>query len=151
MSSLLRSRVALFGLAAAFLIPVTSSSFRGLTHVLTCRDEIRTPFTLSLGGEDGPVVATSTRIGIGDEDTLCDGLRVELGARQITSRSVVMTVPIANTSAFPWRGTVHLRLEDLLLPVDVGEVSAGQTVTDRVELTLSPGEHALEGALLVGP
>lgn len=119
--------------------------------MLTCREEIRTPFTLSLGGAEGPVVATSTRIRIGDEDTLCDGLRVELGARQITSERVVMVVPITNTSRFPWRGTVHLRLGDLVLPVDAGEVSAGRTVTDRIELTLPPGDHALDGALLIGP
>lgn len=151
MSSLLRSRVALFGLAAAFLIPVASSSSRGLNHVLTCREQIRTPFTVSLGGREGPVVTTSTRIRIDDEDTLCNGLRVELGARQITAERVVMVVPISNTSRFPWRGTVQLRLGDLGLPVDVGQVPAGRTVTDRVELSLPPGDHALDGALLIGP
>lgn len=133
------------------MIPAASSSLRGLTHVLTCREEIRTPFTLSLGGEGGPVVTTSTRIRLGDTDTLCDGLRVEIGARQITTQRIVMVVPITNTSEFPWRGTTHLRLGDLMLPVDAGEISAGQTVTDRIELNLPPGEHALDGALLIGP
>lgn len=151
MASLLRSRVALFGLAAAFLIPVASSSFRGLTHVLTCREAIRTPFTISLGGDDGPVVTTSSRMRIDDPDTLCEGIRVDLAARQPGTDSVVMVVPVANSSRFPWRGTVQLRLGGVALPVDAGEVPAGATVTDLVELHLPPGEHDLDGSLLIGP
>lgn len=151
MSLLLRSRVALFGLLAAFLIPLAASSMRGLDHVLTCRDEIRTPFGVSLGGPDGPVVTTSSRMRIDDPDGLCGGLRVDLAARQPRESSVTMVVPVTNMSRLAWRGTVQLRIGGIDLPVGTGEVPPGATVTDHVDLHLPPGDHELDGSLFIGP
>ena len=51
MPSILKSRIAIVALLAVFLIPVGTSSLRGLTHVLTCEAEVEKPFSVIF--EDG--------------------------------------------------------------------------------------------------
>ncbi len=149
--SILRSRVALLALLGAFLIPIGMSSLRGLTHVLTCRDEARTPFTLIVPPTGGaPEAVTSTTI---DRDAagICGGLSLDLGTRAVGRDEMEMVVPITNDSEHLWRGTVKLVLDGTTIPVDIGEVEAGATETDSVTLDLERGSHELTGSVLIGP
>jgi hypothetical protein len=150
MPTILRSRLALLSLLGAFLIPIGMSSLRGLTHVLTCRDRVRTPFTLVIPDEGEPEAVTSTRISRAATD-ICGGLSLNLGTRVEGPRELAMIVPITNTSSHPWRGTVQMVLDDTHIPVNIGEIPSGDTASDTVTFDLDPGSHEVSGSLLIGP
>jgi hypothetical protein len=63
----------------------------------------------------------------------------------------VLILPIENHTEHLWRGTVTLRLGRTEIPVDIGEVPAGETATDEVALDLEPGTLEVNGSLLIGP
>ena len=158
MPSILRSRIALFAMLGIFLIPIATSSLRGLTHTLTCEEEVATPFTLLIppkGGE--PVLASSTgRITREKKETLCEqgrgeGLTIDMGAKSLSETRVAMVVPITNRSDLEWRGTVKLIFDRTSIPIDIGAIPAGETVTKEVPFNLDPGEHQINGSLLIGP
>ena len=150
MPSTLRARVALFALLGVFLIPVVISSLRGLTHVLTCRDPVETPFSLRIVPGAEPVLVSSQLLRRDEPRLLCGGLAVDMRARAVDGR-VAMEVPITNHSPHPWHGTVLMRLGATSLPVDVGEVPPGGMGTDEVVFDLAPGLHEVGGSLLIGP
>lgn len=150
MPSALRSRLALFALLGAFLIPIAMSSMRGLTHVLTCQEPARASFTLITSETGPPLVGGATRLERGQELELCGGLLLDLRARGVGS-DVAMVVEITNNTGFGWRGTINLLIGKLSIPVGIGEVPAGGTRADKVRLRLDPGTHELNGSLLIGP
>jgi hypothetical protein len=156
MPTTLRSRIALFVLMTMFLIPVSVSTLRGLTHVLTCQAQVETPFSLILQAEQEPTVISATRIERQEEGEaatgrLCGGLSVDLRARTIAPGEVEMNVPITNHTAFPWQGTVLFQVGETAIPIDVGSVAPGKTASDVVEFSLDPGQHEVSGSLLIGP
>lgn len=149
--SILRSRAALAVMLGAFLIPIGMSSLRGLTHVLTCDEEVTTPFTLIVPERGEPTVVSSSVIERGQESGLCGGLFVNPQAQAEGPRQVAMILPIENRTDFPWQGTVKLVLGDITVPVGIGEIPAGETESDTVHLDLDPGSHEISGSLLIGP
>lgn len=153
MPSVLRSRVALFALMGAFLIPITVSGLRGLTHILTCQDKVETPFTIFVPETGPPLVSSSTRIERGQEEGLCGGLLLVLKAKG-GNDSVEMIVLITNNTQDPWRGTVQLALEgqtSVKLPIDIGSIPSGETAKDTVQISLGSGTTEIGGSLLIGP
>jgi hypothetical protein len=149
MPNILRSRLALVALVGAFLIPIGMSSLRGLTHVLTCKEQARTPFTVLVGDGRSEAV-TSTRLAR-DEAPICGGLSLDLGARLLGPQRAAMVVPITNGTEHPWRGSVALVMNGTTIPVDIGEIPPRSTASDTVELNLERGAHELNGSLLIGP
>lgn len=154
MPSALRSRVALFALMGAFLIPITVSGLRGLTHILTCQEKVETPFTMSVPENGPPTVLSSTRIERGQEEGLCGGLLLDLRAKGGARDTVEMIVLITNNTQDLWRGTVQLALQgqtSVKLPVDIGTIPPGETAQDTVEISLGSGTTEIGGSLLIGP
>lgn len=151
MPPLLRSRIALFALLGAFLIPIGVSSLRGLSHVLTCQEEAETPFSMVIPQRGDPLVTTSTRITRGQEEGVCGGLTLNMAARIVEGGKVAMVLPITNNTQYLWRGTVKLVVAGTSIPVDIGEIPAGETEADSVPLNLPPGTHSISGSLLIGP
>ena len=151
MTPLLRSRVARIVLIGAFVIPFGTSSLRGLTHVLTCGDEIETPFTIAVPEEGEPTVTTSLRLARESSEPGCRSVSVNLGARFNESGDVELVVPVSNNSDVGWRGTVQLDLGDRSVPVDIGAVGPDETASDSLALRLPPGTTELNGTLLIGP
>lgn len=151
MSGVALSRVWVLVLVGVFLIPVGLSSLRGLTHVLTCSEQIGTPFTLIVEESGSPTLLSSRVIERDDERGLCGGLVVELSAAATPDGQVAITVPVTNASEATWRGTIQLSLGGTRIPVAVGRVGPGQTEVDTVELRLPVGAHELDGQLLIGP
>jgi hypothetical protein len=151
MPTTLRSRIALFAMMGAFLIPISVSSLRGLTHILTCRSQAKTPFTLQIPEQGPPEVISSVRISRGEGEGLCGGLLLDLRARGEAQRRVKMLVFITNHTPDPWEGTVQLNLGGTSFPVGIGKINAGATASDSVDLHLTTGTHEVQGALLIGP
>lgn len=151
MPSSLRSRLALIALLGAFLIPIGMSNLRGLTHVLTCKEAAESHFTLVTPEGLEPQLLSSTRIEKDDEEFLCGGLTLNMGARSAGPGRVSMILPITNKSDFLWQGSVTLVVGGTSIPADIGEIPAGETRTDVLELELDPGALEVTGSLLIGP
>lgn len=146
-----RSRLALVVLLAVFLIPVGTSSLRGLTHVLTCSGAAASTFTLIAADGQEPTMVSSTVIERGAEPLLCGGLSLDLAAGAAGEGRVEIRVPITNHSDLPWNGTVRLELGGTSIPLAIGRIAPRATVEDRVTVRLSEGAQDLSGALLLGP
>ncbi len=151
MASILRSRLAVAALLGVFLIPIGLSSLRGLTHVLTCSEQVESPFTVVVGGDGGPMVVSSTQLVAGTEPGLCGGLDVVMLARPAGTDRIQLTVEVANRTNHPWLGTIDLNLDGNSIPVDIGRVASGEFEQDTVLFRLDPGSHELDGSLLIGP
>lgn len=157
MPSALRAQVALIGLLAVLLIPIGTSSLRGLTHILTCRDRSATPFSVDVPEDGPPTISSSTVIerdssGNVVSKEICGGLTLdlEMGSRR-ENRADVRLV-ITNNSEFGWRGSVQLQLGDTPIPIDIGEIPAGGTATDDFVLRVESGRtYEIDGSLLIGP
>lgn len=150
MPPVLRSRLALAAMFGVFLVPIVLSSLRGLTHVLTCRERVETPFQVILG--PGPAVITgATSIQAGGPTALCGGIQVALSVAIAEDGRIEVAVPITNQTGDDWYGTVQLDVAGTRLPVDLGKVGAGETHTEVVRLRLPEGTTEFSGSLFVGP
>lgn len=161
MPSSLRGRLALFGVLAVLLIPIATSSLHGLTHILSCEERSDTPFSIDLTSSETPVLTSSQVIerqppGSVKAQTppgeLCGGLTLDMHMTSRDADSAEVVLDITNGTEFGWRGTVQLQLDDVAIPVDIGDIAPGATESDRVTLSLK-GErrYDLEGSLLIGP
>ena len=157
MPSALRAQVALIALLGVLLIPIGTSSLRGLTHILTCQDRSASPFSVEVPEDGPPVISSSTVIERNPDGTtrsteVCGGLvlDLEMGSQVANEADVVLT--ITNNSDYGWRGSVQLDLDGTDIPIDIGQIDAHDSATDRFELHLDSGRtYAIEGSLLVGP
>ena len=157
MPSALRAQVALLGLLAVLLIPISTSSLRGLTHILTCREEATSPFSLAVTADAPPIISSSaviTRDPTGRPSTnqVCGGLTLDLEVGSTSPKRAAVTLTITNNTDFGWRGSVQLRVDDTDVPIDIGQIDAGAHASDTFDLRLDEGKtYALEGDLLIGP
>ena len=135
-------------LLGVFLIPITVSSLRGLTHVLTCDADVRTPFTVNTD-----TATSSARFERGDPTGLCGGLQLNMAVGQVQgdSNKVRLTLPITNTSKYTWKGSVELRIGGSAVPVDIGEIAAGATEVDSIDIKVDEDATEISGSLLIGP
>lgn len=153
MPSALRAQIALVGMLACLLIPIGTSSLRGLTHILTCQEASASPFSVVVPAEGLPLITSSSQF-TRDNPTgeLCGGLVLEIRMASRRAERADMLFAITNRTEFGWRGSVRLKLGKTPIPIDIGEISAGETETDTVELHLSSGKsYEIEGSLLIGP
>lgn len=147
----IRAQVALLAFLGVFLIPIVTSSMNGLTHVLTCQQRTRAPFTLDVSSQESPTVSSATSVRRGDKTQLCKGLTLEIGVKALTANSVRVLLPITNHTRYAWRGSVKLVIGRTSVPVSVGEVRPGQTRSAQVDVHIDPGVHEVGGSLLIGP
>lgn len=149
--ALLRTRLALVAMFVVFLIPVTQSTLRGLTHVLSCTERVDTPFQVVLLEGEEPIVTGSSVITAGEDPTLCGGLAVQIGAGPSESADIDVIVTVENQSDTDWYGTVEIDVVGVRVPVDIGRIGAGSTAEERISLSLPEGVTEFGGSLLVGP
>ena len=135
-----------------FLIPIELANLGGLTHVLSCRQQVEQPFTVIIKRGSQPQLLSSLQISQDAEsDELCGGLNVDPSISSEGDRGIKMTLPIENNSPHLWRGTITLRLGKTSIPIGVGEVPPGEMRSETVELNLREGTHVLNGSLSIGP
>jgi len=157
MPSALRAQVALIGLLAVLLIPIGTSSLRGLTHILTCKDQSATPFSVVVPEEGAPTISSSTVIertpeGEPASNEICGGLTLDLIMGAATTNRAEMTLAITNNTDYGWRGSVQLKLGDTTVPIDIGGIESGQQASDTFEVRLDRGRtYEIAGSLLIGP
>ena len=157
MPSALRAQVALLGLLAVLLIPVGTSSLRGLTHILTCQEQSATPFSVTVLEDAPPMVLSAAAIRPGADGPpatleLCGGLTLDMRMGTRHEDRADLTLAIANGSDYGWRGSVRLDLGGTTIPVDIGHVGPGETASETFEVRLDPGRtYEVAGSLLIGP
>lgn len=157
MPSALRAQVALIGLLAVLLIPIGTSSLRGLTHILTCKDQSATPFSVVVPEQGAPTISSSTVIertpeGEPPSNEICGGLTLDLIMGAATTNRAEMTLAITNNTDYGWRGSVQLNLGDTTVPIDIGGIESGQQARDTFEVRLDRGRtYEIDGSLLIGP
>ncbi len=91
------------------------------------------------------------RIGRGDTGQLCGGLTLETQARALGGRRITLIFPISNQTEHLWRGTVSVEIGKTHVPIDIGEVPAGETRRGSIDLDVPPGSTEISGSLLIGP
>lgn len=142
----------MFGVMGIFLIPIQQANLGGLTHVLSCKEQVEQPFTVVIGGGGEPELLSSMQLTReADSGTLCGGLTVNPSVGSQGKSAITMSLPIENKSAYLWRGTITLRLGDTSIPIGIGEIPAGETRSETVELDLKDGTFELNGSLSIGP
>lgn len=149
----LRARIALIALLSIFLIPVSTSSLRGLTHVLTCEAVIEATLAIDTSTSDAAVLGSADTVTRGDEThELCDGLGASLELASTTDDRAELRLTIVNRSDTDWNGTIELQFGGTALPVSIGRVPARSTAEDSVTLRVEPGRtYEVSGTLLIGP
>lgn len=148
--ALLKIRLAVIALIGIFLIPIGGSALRGISHVLTCTDQVATPFQVILS--DGvPIVTGSTTLSADEPTTLCGGLVVDIAVVLLGQGALGLDVSITNLSGADWFGTVQLLVGATRIPIDMGRVSAGETAQRSVPLHVPEGTVEFDGSLLIGP
>ncbi|MGE3620905.1 MAG: hypothetical protein AB7L84_10635 [Acidimicrobiia bacterium] len=157
MPSALRAQVALVGLFAVLLIPIGTSSLRGLTHVLSCQERSQAPFALQVD-EDGRAVISSSQVierpgrGAAPPGELCGGLRLDLAVGAQGDGHADIDITIHNGTDYGWHGSVELSVDGTDIPVGIGRIDPHGSAQDTVELRLRDGRrYELAGSLLVGP
>lgn len=152
---LTRHRAPLVLLAVLFLIPVATSSLRGLTHVLTCADEVGTSISISPGLEPGepPTLLSSQVLVAGEDPLICEALEVELsiGSFDEATGDTELLVDVTNRSELDWRGTVQLSIGGTRVPLAVGRIATGETVSATPTIRTATDQVEVEGQLLIGP
>ncbi len=149
----LRAKMALVTLLGIFFIPFATSDLRGLTHVLSCQDEVTASLFIENPVADETILLSADST---DRDTeglgLCGGLEVDLQVVGVAGNTADVFVSITNTSEHDWQGTVDLDLGGTAVPVAIGAIDSGATETDTIGLHIRPGEtYEITGRLLVGP
>jgi hypothetical protein len=150
MPSSLRIRLALATLFGVFLIPVLLSSLRGLTHLVSCRQEVAQPFEVVFEGDSDPLLTSSALVEAGS-DPVCSSLRADLSVASVGPNRLAITVSITNQGEGAWRGTVSLRVGNTLIPIQIGLIPAGATRSETIVLKLPEGATGFDGSLLIGP
>jgi hypothetical protein len=155
MPSSLRAQVALWGMLACLLIPIGVSNLRGLTHILTCEEQATSTFTIEVDESGRPVSAGSTsfeRSESGDSRELCGGLLLNMELDDSVPGTARMVFAITNNTEYGWRGSVQVDLGSTPIPIDIGEIPAGETEQDSVDIELDAGStYEIDGSLLIGP
>lgn len=156
MAAYSRNQLAVAALLGIFLIPLTVSSLRGLTHVLTCEEQVATQFTVNLDSEV-PLVLSSTSLASDESGLLCGVLAIDVAATAVDDRQIEMTFVVSNQTSTQWNGTIALDLTDealtdtISLPIRIGSIGAGSTASENVSVRIREGTYEFSGTLLVGP
>lgn len=151
--STLRARIALAALFGVFLIPLTTSSLRGLTHVLTCSEAVDATLVIDTTTSDDPVLGSADVVTVDEPVGLCGGLDVDLQlASPPGADEAEVEVTVTNGTDTDWQGSIELEFSGVEVPVAIGAIDAGGTATDTVTLAVEPDRsYEISGTLLIGP
>lgn len=149
----LRAKMASVVLLGIFFIPFATSDLRGLTHVLTCQDQVSASLYIDNATDEEQVLLSADSTSREQVDLgLCGGLEVELQIVRAADQRADVLVAITNTTEHDWQGSVELRFDSTPVPVSIGSIARGDTETDTVELHVEPGgDYEISGTLRIGP
>src|SRR3546814_18644724 len=138
----MRAQFACVGLLAVLLIPIGTSSLRGLTHILTCQDDSATPFSLVVPDDGPPTISSSTVIerpapGEAPSDQICGGLTPDHVMSAPANHRAELPLALANARYSRWPASGHTRLDAHKIPIDTDTIDTADnaTPTDKLNQT----------------
>lgn len=173
----LRIRTSIVLLLGTLLIPVVTSSLRGLTHTLSCSSALAARFDVEVpeageepetvlldptaitrppdGGEavqtTAPPETTTTTTAPEGPAPVCGGITVDLSLSAPRPGVVRIELPVTNSGPHEWLGTVRLTVGTKQFPVDLGSIPPGQTRSRTLEVAVAEEIDRVTGELLLGP
>jgi hypothetical protein len=152
MPSALRAKVSLVSIFAVLLIPIYTSSLRGLTHVLTCDQVTDADFSVVVDDQGRPSILSSVSFDRNTDRSLCGGLTADFAMGSARDNRADVLLTIANNTEFDWQGSIALKVDDTTIPVSIGRVPAQTTRHSTVTVRLRDDrDYELKGSLLIGP
>lgn len=151
MSALSASRVALAMLVGSFLIPLSTTTLRGMHHLVSCTDEVDQTFAVTAIDSLRAVITGSTSVVREPPTGECSAVDMNMQVRPDGKGFILISMPVVNRTDRPWNTSVILRLDGLKTTVRVGRVQPGDTFTKALRVRLTTELQSITGTLVVGP
>lgn len=151
LSSSATAKLAVAGLMGSFLIPITTSTLNGLTHLVSCTAAVDQTFAITAVDSKRAVVIGSSEVVRKPPEGDCAAVELNMVVRPDGKGYVRISMPVSNQSSRGFRATVKLRLGDLRIPVPVGLVHPGEVKTKDLRIRLDSDLKVVNSTLLIGP
>jgi hypothetical protein len=138
-------------LLASFLIPVATSSLRGVTHVLECTGANQETFEVFWTKNNKAIITGSAVIEPTNNTGLCTDVDADMALRPGTEGRVLVTVRVRNDRASDVQATVVVDTGSLEVPVRLGTMRAGTTTARQVTIRGGRKVTVVRTRLIVGP
>ncbi len=151
MSALSAGRVALAALVGSFLIPLSTTTMRGMHHLVSCTDEVDQTFAVTAVDSLRAVITGSTAVVREPPTGECSAVDMNMQVRPDGKGFILISMPVVNRTNLAWNTSVILRLDSLRTTVRVGQINAGETHTKELRVRLTSDLQSITGTLVVGP
>lgn len=151
MSALSASRVALAMLVGSFLIPLSTTTLRGMHHLVSCTDAVDQTFAVTAIDSLRAVITGSTSVVREPPTGECSAVDMNMQVRPDGKGFILISMPVVNRTDRPWNASVVLRLDGLQTMVRVGRIHPGDTDTKDLRVRLTAELQSITGTLVVGP
>ncbi len=151
MSALSASRVALAMLVGSFLIPLSTTTLRGMHHLVSCTDAVDQTFAVTAIDSLRAVITGSTSVVREPPTGECSAVDMNMQVRPDGKGFILISMPVVNRTDRPWNTSVILRLDGLQTMVRVGRIHPGDTYTKDLRVRLTTELQSITGTLVVGP
>jgi hypothetical protein len=153
------SRFALWLLIGSLLIPLSTTTLRGLHHLVSCIEEVDQTFSVqsfpnprSKDPNDRiPLITGSTSVVRQPPTGKCAAVEMNMRVSPDRKGFIVITLPVNNLTDRDWVTSVILQLDGLKTSVPVGRIPAGQQATKQIRVRLTQDLRSITGTLIVGP
>ena len=151
LSALSASRVAMAALVGSFLIPLSTTSLRGLHQLVTCTDEVDQTFSVTAVDSVRAVITGSTSVVREPPVGKCSAVDMNMQVKPDGKGFILITMPVENKTNLAWNTSVILQLDSLRTTVRVGRIKPEGTLTKELRVRLTDELASITGTLVVGP
>jgi hypothetical protein len=144
-------RFALWLLVASLLIPLGTTTLRGMHHLVSCIDEIDQTFAVTAIDQTNAVITGSTSVVRTPPTGDCSAVEMNMRVQPDSKGFVLIDLPVENKTDRTWIASVILQLDGLKTSVPVGRVQPGDTKNKTVRVRLTKDLRSITGTLIVGP
>jgi hypothetical protein len=139
-------------LSCAVLIPLLTSSLRGLPHRLSCTSAWTPDFEVAADGQRNPVVSSAlvvTRETQTEPDS-CARFRFDAQVQPTAPRTLSATLRLVSTATESTWATAEVQLGDDVSFLTFGPIESGQTIEKVVKVNVPVGQRILRARVRLG-
>lgn len=145
------AKLAVAGLLGSLLISLSTSTLGGMTHLVTCTSAIDQTFSITAVDAKRAIVTGSAEVVRRPPKGECSAVDLNMVVRPDGRGYVRISMPVTNRSSRTWRASVKLRVGRLRIPVPIGSVRPGRTVSKELRIRLTKDLQVVDATLLIGP
>ncbi len=145
------ARAALWLLVASLLIPLGTTTLRGMHHHVSCIDEIDQTFSVTATDSNFAIITGSTSVVREPPTGECSSVDMNMRVRPDSKGFVQIRLPVENRTNRSWTASVILQLDGLKTSVPLGRIQPGKTTTRDLRVRLTQDLQSITGTLIVGP